>query len=108
MHDQNQQATAQQSTVEVKPAVSGQADPSVASYHNDGTKTFDPRTRAELEAAGDANRSTQSAHALPKIEQCKPVEGQCNPDGHCNGNPSESSDEARRRHHAQPLNCTQG
>ena len=73
MHDQNQQATSTQPTIETKAAVAGQAS---GGAHNDGTKTHDSRSRAELDAAGAANRATQAVHALPEVKQCVAVEGQ--------------------------------
>jgi hypothetical protein len=79
--DQNGQSQHQFGTIEAKPAVAGQAS---GGAHHDGAKTFDPRTRAELEAAGAANRQAQAAHALPKIEPCKTVDGQASPNASVN------------------------
>jgi hypothetical protein len=84
--DNNSQTSSGQSA-NAGPArapVAGQADTS-ASYHNDGTKTVDTRTSEEKAAAAKANRAAQAEHALPKIEQCKPVSGQANPNASFGG-----------------------
>ena len=73
------QATSTQPTIEKKAPVAGQGDACSISAFDDGVKTFDPRTKEEMIAAGLANRQAQAKHALPEIEQCKPVDGQANP-----------------------------
>jgi hypothetical protein len=105
------QATSTQPAIEQNSPVAGQGDAcSRNGGHNDSSHpNIDPRTSEEKAAAADANRVAQAKHSLGDVKQCAPVEGQANPDGHLTGNPSEtalSSDDLRRRHHAQPLNCT--
>jgi hypothetical protein len=81
MHDNNGQATSQQSTIEPKAPVTGQGDAcSRNGGHNDSKHpNIDPRTPAEQVAAAAANRAAQAKHALPEIEQCTHVPGQANP-----------------------------
>ena len=81
MHDNNGQATSQQSTIEPKAPVTGQGDAcSRSGGHNDSKHpNIDPRTKEEQIAAAQANCAGQAKHALPEIEQCKPIDGQANP-----------------------------